>query len=205
MLILLLRFLRKTNNVLKKINLKWKIFSYTKLAKGKFDIHNSLKAGKNFKIVSDLSETSIKISSEVNFRDGGILLLGHSGKLSIGRNCFFNNNCSLNCFGIIDIGNNNQFGENVLMYDHNHKYKDTDLLISQQGYSIGFINIGNNCWIGSNVVILKNVTIGDNVVIGSGSVIYKSIPSNSTVICKQELIINSKSPNCTDSLSYTHE
>ena len=40
------------------------------------------------------------------------------------------------------------------------------------------IKVGNNVWIGGNVVVLPGVTIGDNVVIGAGSVVTKDIPSN---------------------------
>ena len=42
--------------------------------------------------------------------------------------------------------------------------------------------MGNNVWIGGNVVVLPGVTIGDNVVIGAGSVINKDIPSNSVAV-----------------------
>ena len=47
------------------------------------------------------------------------------------------------------------------------------------GYEYGIpVSIGNNVWIGGNVVILPGVSIGDNVVIGTGSVVTKSIPDN---------------------------
>lgn len=40
------------------------------------------------------------------------------------------------------------------------------------------IEVGNNVWIGGNIVILPGVTIGDNVVIGAESVVNKDIPLN---------------------------
>ena len=40
------------------------------------------------------------------------------------------------------------------------------------------VTIGNDVWIGGNVVINPGVTIGNNVVIGSGSVVTKDIPDN---------------------------
>ena len=40
------------------------------------------------------------------------------------------------------------------------------------------IKVGNNVWIGGNVIVLPGVTIGDNVVIGAGSVVTKDIPAN---------------------------
>ena len=118
--------------------------------------------------------------------------MGKNGELTIGENCFFNNQCSITCLGKIEIGSNNQFGEAVLIYDHNHNFRDKTQLVSNQGYTIGKIKIGNNCWIGSHVVILKDVTIGDNVVIGAGCIIHKSIPGNSVVMNNQNLLIKQK-------------
>jgi acetyltransferase-like isoleucine patch superfamily enzyme len=141
-----------------------------------------------FFIQSDLSNNFITINEDNLVRDNFHIYIGHNGKLNVGKNNFFNNGCSLNCLGNIQIGDNNQFGENVLMYDHNHQYADKSKLISEQGYNFGNIKIGNNCWIGSNVVILKDVVIGDNVVIGAGCMIYKSIPSGNLVINQQNLI-----------------
>ena len=44
------------------------------------------------------------------------------------------------------------------------------------------IKVGNNVWIGGNVVVLPGVTIGDNVVIGEGSVVNKDIPSDCVAV-----------------------
>lgn len=43
------------------------------------------------------------------------------------------------------------------------------------------INVGNDVYIGNNVIILPGVKIGDNVVIGAGAVVSKDIPNNSVV------------------------
>ncbi len=116
----------------------------------------------------------------------------YGGHLTIGDNTFFNNDCSINCHGRITIGDNCLFGENVKIYDHNHIFKDLETPISKQGYKVGEIAIGNNCWIGANTTILANVKIGDNVVIGANCLIYKSIPSNTVVKNKVDLIIQQR-------------
>lgn len=46
----------------------------------------------------------------------------------------------------------------------------------------GKIEIGDNCFIGLNSIIMPNVTIGDNCVIGAGSIVTKNIPSNSVAV-----------------------
>jgi galactoside O-acetyltransferase len=40
------------------------------------------------------------------------------------------------------------------------------------------VRIGDDVWIGSNVVILPGVTIGNNSVVGAGSVVTRDIPEN---------------------------
>lgn len=122
----------------------------------------------------------------VYFRNYCSVLCSDNGKLLLGENVFFNNYCSINCLHEITIGNNSIFGEGVRLYDHNHEFYDKDKLIINQGMKYGSIVIGDNCWIGSNTVILPNVTIGNNVVIGANNLIYKSIPANTVVMAISE-------------------
>ena len=42
--------------------------------------------------------------------------------------------------------------------------------------------MGNDVYIGNNVIILPGVTIGNNVVIGAGAVVSKDIPDNSVAV-----------------------
>lgn len=128
--------------------------------------HSKLKLGKKF-----------RSRNNVSFR------VYNNGAANIGDNCFFNDGCSINCRKKIDIGNNVIFGQNVMLFDHDHDYKnDITKFVSRD------IKIGNNVWIGANCVILKGVTIGDNVVIAANTVINKNIPSNSLAYQKKELI-----------------
>lgn len=135
----------------------------------------------------------IYIDEQFYMKEHCNILVFPGAKLSIGKNVFFNNNCSINCLDKIEIGNNTMFGEGVKLYDHNHltTVVDTEVLISKAEFSTAPIIIGKNCWIASNVIILKGVTIGDNSIIGAGCVIYKSIPANSIVKNNQNLIIES--------------
>lgn len=88
----------------------------------------------------------------------------------------FNYNCSLTSLGKIEIGDHTIFGESVKIYDHNHHFNKKNMNVSEQGMSIGKVRIGRNCWIGSNVVILKGSTIGNNCVIGAGCIVSGNIP-----------------------------
>lgn len=134
----------------------------------------------------------ICFGSGFNFRKGFSLIIhGKSASVNIGNNVFFNNYCTVAAMKNITIGNDTIFGENVKIYDHNHKYKDIHIPLKNQGYTSESIIIGENCWIGSNVVILKGVTIGNHSIIGAGNVIYKNVPENSVLLSIQEQSIRS--------------
>ena len=121
------------------------------------------------------------VGKNTTFRKNFGLYLEKGASIIIGHDCFFNRGCSVNCLENVEIGNHTIFGENVKIYDQNHKFRDRTKLIREQGYSTGRVKIGNNCWICTNAVILKGVEIGDNSVIGAGCVIHHDIPANSVV------------------------
>jgi maltose O-acetyltransferase len=78
---------------------------------------------------------------------------------------------------LISIGDNCSISNGVLILARDASpYKFTG------GYTrLGKVEIKENCYIGSNVIILPGVTIGPNVLIAAGSVVNKSIPPNSCV------------------------
>lgn len=111
--------------------------------------------------------------------------MADGGTIMIGDHVFFNHNCSITSMESVTIGDNCIFGENVKIYDHNHRFS-RQCLIKDQGFSKGSITIGKNCWLASNVTILKGAKIGDNVVIGAGCTIDGEVPSNSLVKVRRE-------------------
>ncbi|MGZ0444451.1 DapH/DapD/GlmU-related protein [Citrobacter freundii] len=74
----------------------------------------------------------------------------------------------------IEVKENTIFGEGVKVYDHDHVINNY-FRVSKNEFITSPIIIGSNCWIGSNVVILKGVNIVDNVIIGANSLVNKSI------------------------------
>lgn len=121
------------------------------------------------------------IGSGVTWRHRFNLLIENDGYVKIGNRCFFNNDCSISSNYKVVIGDECLFGENVKIYDHNHRFANPNLSIKDQGFSNGEVKIGNHCWVCSNVVILKGASIGDNCVIGAGCVISGIVSDNKIV------------------------
>ncbi len=95
--------------------------------------------------------------------------------IEVGKNFFANYNCTMLDVGMIRIGDNVQIAPNVAIYTAGHPvHPATRNTLYEYGIDV---TIGNNVWIGGNVVICPGVTIGDNAVIGAGAVVTKDIPA----------------------------
>ena len=97
--------------------------------------------------------------------------------LVIGDGCEINENVFIQ--GAI-IGCNVLIAPNVAILSKTHSYLDPSIPIKHQGSSVTIPpEIGNDVWIGRNVVILPGVKIDDGVVIGAGSVVTHDLKSYS--------------------------
>jgi lipopolysaccharide O-acetyltransferase len=104
----------------------------------------------------------------------------HDGTLIIGDHVEFNDQCQISCAHKLTIGSRVLVASKVFISDHDHNYRCTGSpndwgLISQE------VSIGDDCWIGNNVSILKGVKLGSRCIVGSGSVVTKSFPNNSII------------------------
>ncbi|MET3882802.1 acetyltransferase-like isoleucine patch superfamily enzyme [Chitinophagaceae bacterium OAS944] len=105
----------------------------------------------------------------------------HSKKrIIIGNGNYFNRGLILDACGTITIGNKNMFGPDIFITDSNHTY-GPGLSPTDTPMQVGSVIIGDNCWIGAKVVILKDVILGDNCVVAAGAVVTKSFPAGSII------------------------
>ena len=96
--------------------------------------------------------------------------------IEVGENFFANYNLTILDVGKVMIGSNAQIAPNVSIYTAGHPIHPQS---RNSGYEYGIgVTIGDNVWLGGNVVINPGVHIGNNAVIGSGSVVTKDIPDN---------------------------
>ena len=96
--------------------------------------------------------------------------------IEVGNNFFANYNCVILDVAKVTIGENVMFAPNVSIYTAGHPIHPES---RNSGYEYGIpVTIGDNVWVGGNVIITPGVTIGNNVVIGAGSVVTKDIPDN---------------------------
>lgn len=100
--------------------------------------------------------------------------------IELGENFYSNHNLVILDCAKVKFGNNVFVAPNCGFYTACHPV-NAEKRISGLEYALP-ITVGNNVWIGGNVVVLAGVTIGDNSVIGAGSVVTKDIPPNAVAV-----------------------
>ena len=76
-----------------------------------------------------------------------------------------------------EIGNNFHSGPGCQIISSFHNYDTDDAIPYGNQYIHKDVTIGDNVWLGNNVIILGGVEIGEGAIIQAGSVVCKNIPA----------------------------
>lgn len=134
------------------------------------------------------------IGEFVKFMDDSVVMVGKTGRLKIADGVSIGRWNSVVCLDSIRIGKNTILGPNVLIYDHDHAFNGGNG-VEKKRFTTAPIEIGDNCWIGANAVILKGTKIGNRCVVGAGCVLKGSYPDDSIIIQKRQTEISRIEPN----------
>ena len=98
---------------------------------------------------------------------------GGMGDLSIGSDCAINSGTVIYTGNGVTIGDAVLIAANCTLAPTNHEFSDPARRIRDQGFqpSRGGITIGDDVWLGANVVVLDGAVIGQGCVIAAGSVV----------------------------------
>lgn len=123
--------------------------------------------------------------------EGGLVLERDGAEIIIGKNSFIGNSLLASATSIC-VGDDTLVAWGCNIVDHNshavnwnHRRQDVkDWYKGQKNWEYVKsmpVTIGNKCWIGFNVIVLKGVEIGDGAVVAAGSVVTKSVAAWSVV------------------------
>lgn len=130
---------------------------------------------------------------------GELMLFKHGGNIKIGKDCFIGPQTKIWSAKNIVIGNRVLISHNVNIHDNiSHpvdsklRHDDFVYIFSKGGFQENIdlnekeIIIGDDVWIGFNVIILKGVKIGKGAIIGAGTIVTKDIPDFAIVVGNHE-------------------
>ncbi len=101
----------------------------------------------------------------------------HGTGIILGENVFMNYDCIMLDGGYIRIGKHTLIGPHCQFYTPQHPM---DYVERREEKETAYpITIGEDCWLGGNVVVCPGVTIGNRCIIAAGSVVTKDIPDDS--------------------------
>ncbi|MEL6863633.1 MAG: acyltransferase [Bacteroidota bacterium] len=83
--------------------------------------------------------------------------------------------------GPVRLGKDILIAQHVVLSGLNHAYEDISRPIKEQETTTAPIEVGDNCWLGSNAVIVAGVKVGKHVIVAAGSVVTKDVPDYTVV------------------------
>lgn len=129
-------------------------------------------------------DTGVYVTNPRNFEAGegtdlyhGTYVLNARGRLVLGKGSHLGAFCYVNAAeGEVRIGEHCAIGPGTRIIAYSNHYK-AGRLVTQERVCADVV-IGNNVFVGANVVILPGARIGDNVVVGAGSVVKGTLDAD---------------------------
>lgn len=109
-----------------------------------------------------------------------IIVARHGGKITV-KDGFGISGSTIYCTDSISIGANATIGANCKIVDNDFHSLNPKYRMKPGEHThvrSKAIEIGDNCFIGMNSIILKGTVLGNNVIIGAGSVVSGVFPSD---------------------------
>jgi acetyltransferase-like isoleucine patch superfamily enzyme len=90
----------------------------------------------------------------------------------------------------VTIGNHTMLAEYVCIHDNDHRLDKSNIPVAERGYVADPLEIGANCWIGAQAVLVRGGGLGENCVLGAGAVLTRILPAGSTAVGVPAKLIN---------------
>lgn len=111
----------------------------------------------------------------------GCKVRAHEGEVSIGAKSVLGQECTISSYSQVSIGRECIVADRVMLIDFDHGMVEVERPIRNQGIYTRDVAVGHNVWIGYGACILRGVNVGDNCVIGTNAVVTKDVPDNAIV------------------------
>jgi acetyltransferase-like isoleucine patch superfamily enzyme len=127
-------------------------------------------------VLEALREGRLDVGPEVLLEPGVWITAPGDARVRIGAGSFLNLGVMVAAQELVEIGEHCMLANGCFVSDANHRHDDPRKPITWQGFeSKGPTRIGDNCWLGANVVVTSGVSIGERSVIGANSVVTRDV------------------------------
>ncbi|HEX4837551.1 MAG TPA: acyltransferase [Solirubrobacteraceae bacterium] len=134
-------------------------------------------------VLEALREGRLQVGPHALLEPGVWITAPGGARVRIGTGTFLNMGVMVAAEELVEIGDHCMLANGCFVTDSSHRYDDPELPITWQGFeSKGPTSIGDNCWLGANVVVTSGVTIGERCVVGANSVVTKDVEPFSVVV-----------------------
>ncbi len=111
----------------------------------------------------------------------GARLRAHEGTLRIGTKSVIGIRTTINCWIDIELGPSCLLGDDCYVCDFDHRTDDLRVPIKDQGIVKSPTRIGEDCWLGTKVVVTRGTDIGAHSVVAASAVARGSYPAYSVI------------------------
>jgi acetyltransferase-like isoleucine patch superfamily enzyme len=164
---------------------KWRWYERNSLPWNRARIHWELMRREAFarwplhgNVLEALREGRLQVGPHVLLEPDVWITAPGDAVVSIGEGTFLNQSVMVASYERVAIGAHCMLANGCFVSDASHRYDDPERPITWQGFeSKGATTIGDNCWLGVNVVVTSGVSIGERCVIGANSVVTQDLPA----------------------------
>ena len=128
-------------------------------------------------VLEMLREGRLELGEHVLLEPNVWLTAQAPARIRIGGGSFLNLCVQVAAVELVEIGEHCMLANGCFVTDGNHRFDDPEKPVPWQGFtSKGPTRLGDNVWLGVNVVVTSGVTIGDRSVVGANSVVTTDLP-----------------------------
>jgi acetyltransferase-like isoleucine patch superfamily enzyme len=130
--------------------------------------------------------------ARTHFRRNCVVEVHRGGRVEVGADTQFTYNCVIQCSTSIVIGERCTFAAGALLVDGNHRFRDANRSVREQGYDFRPLRIGDDVWVGAGAVVMAD--LGDRAVVGAGAVVVEPVPPYTVVAGVPARVISTFGP-----------
>jgi acetyltransferase-like isoleucine patch superfamily enzyme len=117
---------------------------------------------------------TLTVGDDVEFRRDFRAEIWGDGRVTIGAGSVFTYGVVLQCSTSIEIGERCVVAQGTTLVDGNHRFRDLDRPMIEQGYDFHRMRIGDDAFITAKCTVLAEV--GERAIVGANSVVTRPVP-----------------------------